>query len=91
MNTPTDVLSRYLAGGQWRSNTNLRSPSSEGGEKRNAKRARLGNAKMRKLYIHPHAPKFGEYSALCGKADGLNGKRAYVDIPGKNIARGAGL
>jgi hypothetical protein len=78
MNKPTDVLTRYLVGGQWRANGNSRNPSSEAGEKRKAKRARLGNAKMRKLYIHPHAPMFGEYSSLCAKADGLNGKKAHV-------------
>ena len=46
--------------------------SSETGEKRGAKRSRLGNAKQRAIYIHAKAYKHPEYSTLCVRADKLN-------------------
>ena len=74
LNAPSDVRPKYLSMGSWQTRRR-KTPSSEQGEKRKAKRARLGNTTMRKLYIHAKAYKFPEYAKLCARADGLNGRK----------------
>ncbi len=71
----TDVYARYLTGGHWKANRNTRTPSSETGEKRKAKRSRLGNATLRKIYIHAKGYKHPEYRALCHRADLLTRRK----------------
>ena len=49
--------------------------STEAGDRRNAKRSRLGNSKQRAIYISAKGHKHPEYGLICTKADQLNGIR----------------